>query len=356
MPDRLKVSGLHAHWNRGAIVRGYNATRGVSFDIAPGTWVAVIGDNGIGKSTLFHAISGTVPFVTGVIWINKVRLPRGNIAPRFTNGVLHVRQDPSLPAGDYWVKDALTLATAWRPALQNDRAIRDLIFKLGAMEILRGERCSADAFDLIACVAAVPRVVMLDEVRARVAVDAGGSFYEQLRPLVASSIVLFTEHDIEIALGAADAVLWLREDGPPTFDKVAALADAVRKSAPIEEPPARAKREPIALALGVVRRDESIRRQTQLAVKCARGPGKERTVLLRQILAEWPFLGDQRPAEKLSGGERITLVWLLMYASGLEAEFPSALRAHLSRPRLEEISRMTQLIGGEPSARRRAPI
>lgn len=345
MANTLSLSGVHAHWNRRAIVPGYGATRGVSFTAADRTWVAVVGDNGVGKSTLFHAIAGTAPFVTGAICVNDNRMPCGDVASRFECGVVHVRQEPAFPAGEYWIKDALALATTWRPALKNDRAIRDLLSRLEAIGIARKERCTADAFDLIACIVAVPRVILLDEMRARMPGDDARRFYERLRPLVASSIVLFTEHDIELALEVADAVVWLRGDAPPTFGMVSQIGEMVRKAAPVEEGARVGNGQPMGRALRAVRGDESIRSQVKLAVQCARRRHGERAVLLAKILEEWPFMDEGRPAETLSGGERITLAWLLLRASGLGAQFPTALREHLSAQRREEIARLDKLIG-----------
>ena len=121
-PD-LEVSGLHARWNRRAVLRGYDARRGVSLSATRGTWIAVVGDNGVGKSTLFHAIAGTVPYVTGLVALGGIRLERDNGTARFLHGVQHVAQRTSLPNARYLVDDAISLATAWRPALRNDRAI-----------------------------------------------------------------------------------------------------------------------------------------------------------------------------------------------------------------------------------------
>jgi branched-chain amino acid transport system ATP-binding protein len=52
------------------LVAGYRATqvlRGVSLDVAAGEIVAVLGANGVGKTTLNRAISGLIPITTGRI-------------------------------------------------------------------------------------------------------------------------------------------------------------------------------------------------------------------------------------------------------------------------------------------------
>ena len=55
------------------VVSGYNeleVLRGISFDVAPGEFVTVVGPNGHGKSTLLKTISGLVPLKQGSIRIN----------------------------------------------------------------------------------------------------------------------------------------------------------------------------------------------------------------------------------------------------------------------------------------------
>jgi len=48
----------------------------VSLDVAAGEYVAVIGDSGIGKSTLLNVIAGLEPVDTGEVWFEKKELTR----------------------------------------------------------------------------------------------------------------------------------------------------------------------------------------------------------------------------------------------------------------------------------------
>jgi len=48
------------------------ALHGVSFDVAPGEFVSIVGPSGSGKSTLFYLLGGLTRATTGEIWIDGV--------------------------------------------------------------------------------------------------------------------------------------------------------------------------------------------------------------------------------------------------------------------------------------------
>jgi branched-chain amino acid transport system ATP-binding protein len=75
--------------------KGLQVLKGISFDIAAGDFVTVVGPNGHGKSTLLKTISGLVPLTSGAIRIN------GEPAPAKPHtiagvGVAHVPQGDML--------------------------------------------------------------------------------------------------------------------------------------------------------------------------------------------------------------------------------------------------------------------
>ena len=56
----LEIRDLHAGYGRGEVLQG------VSLDVAPGECVALLGRNGVGRSTLLKAIMGMLPAPAGM--------------------------------------------------------------------------------------------------------------------------------------------------------------------------------------------------------------------------------------------------------------------------------------------------
>lgn len=58
---------------------------GVSFDIAKGDFVGIIGPNGSGKTTLFRGISGELNTLAGEGWLNRERIQKMSLKQRAQN-------------------------------------------------------------------------------------------------------------------------------------------------------------------------------------------------------------------------------------------------------------------------------
>jgi branched-chain amino acid transport system ATP-binding protein len=80
----LAITGLHA---------GYGATeilRGIDLAVAPGEIVAVLGSNGVGKSTLNRAISGVLRPWRGTIRFHDEQIERSKPSTIVSHGLIHV--------------------------------------------------------------------------------------------------------------------------------------------------------------------------------------------------------------------------------------------------------------------------
>src|SRR5512142_311482 len=82
----LRVSDLHQHYG------GSHILRGVSLELASGEVTAVLGRNGVGKTTLLRAIMGLVPASRGQVIVRGEDLSRAPPHHRARAGLGYVPQ------------------------------------------------------------------------------------------------------------------------------------------------------------------------------------------------------------------------------------------------------------------------
>lgn len=104
MAELLRVTALRA---------GYGATevlRGIDLVVAPGEIVAVLGSNGVGKTTLNKALSGVIPVRAGQIDFAGQRTERSSAQSIVAAGLIHVPEGRRVFA-DMSVRDNLVLGS-----------------------------------------------------------------------------------------------------------------------------------------------------------------------------------------------------------------------------------------------------
>ena len=172
---------------------GVQAVRGLSFEVAPGEIVGLIGANGAGKSSTLHAIMGVAPIVAGDVRLGGVSLRGMRPEDIARSGVALVPEGRRIFAG-LTVEENLRLGLAAR----RSRGPADGVLK--------------DVYELFPIV---------EEFRARTAGALSGGQQQQLaiaRALVAEPDVLLLD---EPSLGLAptvvdivfDALVAIRERG-----------------------------------------------------------------------------------------------------------------------------------------------
>ncbi len=103
MPPALAVSDLHVHLGESHVLQG------VSFEVAEGGVTALLGRNGVGKTTTLRALLGLVPRSHGTVafaGVDVTRLPTHAIVRR---GIGYVPEDRDVFAG-LTVEENLRLA------------------------------------------------------------------------------------------------------------------------------------------------------------------------------------------------------------------------------------------------------
>ena len=221
----LSIDGLTSGYGAAMVVRN------VSLRLRPGEIVAVLGKNGMGKSTLLKTIMGFVPTTSGKVALegrDVTHMPPHLIA---RNSVAYAPQEFTL-FQDLTVEDNLRLGVA------NDRIFRERLTSLGDVFPRIVERLNQRAGTLSGgeqkmllmsrAVLARPKLMLVDEISEGLQPTMIERMAEILRRTRAEqgTAVLLVEQHLAFALSIADryAVLKLGEiveEGPAGNPKAA---------------------------------------------------------------------------------------------------------------------------------------
>ena len=205
---------------------------GIDLEARPGEVTAVMGMNGVGKTSLMKAIAGRHPFQTGAIQLDGHDLGHPTAARAARAGIAYVPQGREI-FPRLTVTENIETAFACLPRAERqipDR-IYDLFPVLADMRNRRGGDLSGGQQQQLAIARALvtkPRVLLLDEptegIQPSIIKDIG-RVIATLRDEGKMAIVL-VEQFFDFAVGAADRVTALR-GGRVTF---AAMADTLDRS------------------------------------------------------------------------------------------------------------------------------
>lgn len=218
------------HGSRGAVLKDLH------LDVAPGSFICVLGRNGAGKSTLMRTVAGLQPPLAGGAVLNgrPIAVMQARERARDISVVLTERiASPGLT-----VQDVVELGrhpfTGWDGALaQTDEAeVKRALVLAGASDFLRrrfddlsdGER---QRVMIARALAQTPKLMILDEITAFLDLPGRVEIMALLRrhARATSTIVLLSSHDLDLSLQLADSV-WLVDDGGLHVNSPEALASS----------------------------------------------------------------------------------------------------------------------------------
>ena len=157
----LEVSDLAAGYGRIPILGS------VSFSVAPGEFVGVLGHNGMGKTTLLRALMGYIPATAGRVMLEGADITRAEPYRRARSGIGYVPQGREIfPALS--VRDNLRMGAVGRPK-DEAAAIESVLETFPRLKRLLdrpGGALSGGEQQLLAmarCLVGGPRLVLLDE-------------------------------------------------------------------------------------------------------------------------------------------------------------------------------------------------
>ncbi len=210
----LQVSGLHKHYGSTAVFSN------VSLDVAPGEFVAIVGESGVGKSTLLNCMAGLDSWDSGTVRLQGQDLGTLNDDARallrrravgFVFQAFHV-----LPHLDVAQNVALPLLLLGQPDAARVQAMLDAV-GLAGLEARLPQQLSGGQLQRVAIARALvhrPALLLADEPTGNLDPDTAAMVMEALVAQTrqhGASMVLVT-HSVA-ATARADRVLRLRPDG-----------------------------------------------------------------------------------------------------------------------------------------------
>jgi branched-chain amino acid transport system ATP-binding protein len=213
----LEVSGLTGGWGQTTVIED------VSLRVEPGETLAIVGRNGVGKSTLLELIVGRAQRRGGTVSLAGTLISTLPVYRRSTAGLGYVPQQREVFAS---VSVREHLAIAHRPGVWTPARVLELFPGLARRLESLGRQLSGGEQQMLAIGRALvgnPGVVLMDEPSeglAPVVVEQLGS---ALRAVMAegSLAMILVEQRIDIALDLSDRCL-VMERGRVVFEGVSA--------------------------------------------------------------------------------------------------------------------------------------
>lgn len=190
------------------VLNNHRVLADVSFDIARGDVVAIVGPNGSGKTTLVKAMLGLIPYSGDirVLGMLPAQLPR--VASRIGYVPQHLDFDRTMPV------TVEELLEAHLPDRGRKAAVATALGAVQADDLRRRMTgvLSGGEFQRVLLALALlnePDILFLDEPAAGVDVEGAAEFYELLRDLrkKRNLTVVMISHDIDVVFRHATAVL-----------------------------------------------------------------------------------------------------------------------------------------------------
>jgi branched-chain amino acid transport system ATP-binding protein len=204
MSELLRVNGLYAGYDGSAVLQG------VDIDISEGRVLAVLGRNGVGKSTLIMSIMGLVRASAGTVVLDGTDLTGARTDTIAAAGIALVPQGRRV-FSPLTVEENLKIAVnRKRPGGWTLDRVYDLLPRLAERRTNRGNQLSGGEQQMLAIGRALltnPRLLLLDEPSDGLSPMVVAQVADVIRTLCAEGMtVLLVEQNVRLALSLADDV------------------------------------------------------------------------------------------------------------------------------------------------------
>lgn len=208
-PPALEAEGLEAGYGRMRILDR------VSFSLAAGEVLALVGHNGMGKTTLLRALLGELPAKRGSIRLIGSDITRRPTAIRARLGLGYVPQGRQI-LPDLTVLENLQIGEAARAGVSDIPAILERFRPLRPLLARPGRALSGGEQQLLAlarCLLGRPKVILLDEPSEGIQPSIVGQIAEHLERLASTEnmAILLVEQDLELVARLARRAVVMRK-------------------------------------------------------------------------------------------------------------------------------------------------
>jgi branched-chain amino acid transport system ATP-binding protein len=201
----LSVKDLNAWYGLSHIVQG------ISFDVAKGEVIAILGRNGAGKTTLLRTIMGLIPRRAGSVLFDGQEISAMPIHERYHRGLAYVPEDRRIVPG-LTVRENLRLGyVAYRGKGDEDKAIEEACEtfpRLRQRLDQEGVTMSGGEQQMLTIARALmarPKMILLDEPSEGIMPVMIDEMYELFGRWKEQGLsVILIEQDVERALEVAD--------------------------------------------------------------------------------------------------------------------------------------------------------
>jgi len=198
----LKVRGLNQYYG------GSHTLRGIDLDVPAGSCTALLGRNGVGKTTLLRCLMGELPVRSGTVTLDSADVTRLPAWQRARRGVAYVPQGREI-FSRLTVSENLAVGESAASGETAPRAeLEELFPMLRAMQRRRGGDLSGGQQQQLAIARALvsrPRLLLLDEPTEGIQPSTIKEIGRVLRLLVERGVtLLLVEQYLEFALGLAE--------------------------------------------------------------------------------------------------------------------------------------------------------
>lgn len=191
------------------------AVRGVSFSVAKGEIIALVGANGAGKTTLFRTIAGAHRPAGGRILFRGDDITASADYRRVELGIALVPEGRRLFTRMSVLENLQLAGAVGRPGRWDVKTVLEVFPNLAARISNKAGNLSGGEQQATAIGRALmtnPEVMLLDEISLGLSPTAVGRVYESLKTLIETgTTILLVEQDLNRALSIADRVICMLE-------------------------------------------------------------------------------------------------------------------------------------------------